>query len=237
MRCSQCSALVKPVAVVDIDGTIGNYHAHFYRFCRRYWGIPSRNGQWDGYGEFEDWIGINKEQYREAKLAYRQGGLKRWMPVYAGAQAMASAIVRHDIELWLVTTRPWLRVDNIHPDTKWWLERNEIAYDFLLYGNEDKYERLLENVELERVIGVLEDLPDQFDAAAQLGLPVYMRINKHNRAREAQRQPSISLDGFEKRMLQAKHEWEMENARADGSIQPNHGLHRAGSHRGIPQEG
>jgi len=193
---------------VDIDGTIGNYHAHFYRFCRRYWGLTSRNDQWDGSGEFEDWIGITKSQYREAKLAYRQGGLKRWMPVYNGAQAMTSAIVRHDIELWLVTTRPWLRMDNIDPDTRWWLERNEITYDYLMYGTEDKYGMLLKNVELDRIIGVLEDLPDQFDAARVLGLPVLMRMNKHNRDKNAQRYPATTLDGFEKLMLEAKHEWE-----------------------------
>jgi hypothetical protein len=196
MKCSNCSMPVKPVVAIDIDGTLGDYHDHFYELCVVYWGLERRLGHWDGSGEFEDWIGINKEQYREAKLAYRQGGRKRWMPMYPGADVLTRNIRDLGCELWLVTTRPWLRLDNIDPDTRWWLDHNQIEFDHLLYGNDEKYDRLLELIEHERIIAVLEDLPDQFDAALKLELPVLQRQNYHNNAPSARKEPSTDFKGF-----------------------------------------
>jgi hypothetical protein len=188
---------VKPVVAIDIDGTIGNYHDHFAAMCCGYWGISlPRSAHWDGYGEFEDWIGVTKDQYREAKLAYRQGGYKRTMQVYYGAHSLLRNIRRAGAELWLVTTRPWLRLDNIDPDTRWWVSFNGLEFDHLLYGNDEKYLRLIEQVDAQRIVAVLDDLPEQFDIATELGLPIYQRKNEHNKYPKCQRSPSCDLVEF-----------------------------------------
>lgn len=180
MLCSKCSSPVRPIVVFDIDGTLGDYHRHFWSFVARYW---DRNGireieDFDGRVEFEDFLGLTKEQYREAKLAYRQGGSKRWMPCYEESAAIV-AEVRTLAEVWICTTRPWQRLDNIDPDTREWLRRNEIHIDGILYGD-TKYEQLVETVDPIRITAVVEDLPDQFWTAKNLGLPVILRENHHN---------------------------------------------------------
>ncbi len=88
MLCSGCSETVTPIVVWDIDGTLGAYHWAFTEFVRRYWNLDvnPHTDPWYGEGEFEDYLGLTKERYRQAKLAYRLGGNKRWLPIYQGAQ-------------------------------------------------------------------------------------------------------------------------------------------------------
>lgn len=184
-RCSDCSKRLKPIVVCDIDGTLGDYHGHFQWFVSKYWNMPALVsgttpwGNWNGIGEFEEFLGITKQQYREAKLAYRQGGMKRWMPLYPGAKEMIRELRTMGAEVWIATTRPWQRLDNIDPDTRFWLEIHGIEIDGLLYG-EDKYRQLCEAVDKERVAAVIDDLPEQYEIASGFGLPVMLRDNYHN---------------------------------------------------------
>lgn len=167
MRCSECSAPVRPVVAVDIDGTLGDYHGHFLRFASGY--LDSH--LWLGYhGKptfkvwFLDTYGSDERTWRDIKLAYRQGALKRTMPPYPHAAGLCQSVIDSGAELWLTTTRPFQRLDNIDPDTREWLRRQGIAYHGLLY-DEDKYRVLAEIVDRDRVVAVLDDLPEQFDAA------------------------------------------------------------------------
>ncbi len=180
MFCSKCGGSVKPIWVSDIDGTLSDYHGSFARFAWRYWGMKVVGYEpWDGTGEFEGYLQITKAQYREAKLAFRQGGNKRWAPVYPGARELSEAVHEAGGEFWVATTRPWQRLDNIDPDTQWWLKRNGIEVDGLLYGD-NKYDLLVEAVDKTRIVGVLDDLVDQYHKAWSHGLPAYLRVNDHN---------------------------------------------------------
>lgn len=179
MKCSECSAALKPVVACDIDGTLGAYHQPFIGFCSRYFAIPVPVEPWDGSCEMEQWIGITKLQYREAKLAYRQGGNKRWMPVYDGAADFATMVRDAGAEFWVATSRPWQRLDNIDPDTRFWLDLNGIPFDGLLYGD-DKYTQLVNNVDKDRIVMVVDDLPEQLEKASNLGLLHFQVDRPHN---------------------------------------------------------
>lgn len=180
MLCSKCSSVVKPVLAVDIDGTLGNYHDHFTNFCEMYF---QRNFRfdYDGSCDFEDYLLLTREEYRAAKLAYRQGGMKRSMTPYMGAAALLQQAVIYEIEVWVATTRPYQRLDNIDPDTRFWMSNNDMLYHSMLYGD-DKYEQLDEHVDRDRVLMVIDDLPEQvFRAEAVWGGRAYMVQRKHNR--------------------------------------------------------
>lgn len=180
MLCSKCQHPIHPVVVLDIDGTLGDYHGHFHAFAEAYEGRALRPG-YDGSMELHEWYGMHLEHYRNIKLAYRQGGMKRSMPCYADARELTATLRKNNVETWVCTTRPYLRLDNIDPDTREWLARNRISYDGLLYS-ENKYERLLEIVAAERIVAVVDDLPEMCDAAAQRisdKVPI-LRIAPHN---------------------------------------------------------
>lgn len=182
MKCTHCSREVTPVVAVDIDGTIARYHDHFLHFLDLYFNRPMPRN-WDGSGDWEDFLHITRPRYEDSKLAFRQGGFKRWMPEYAGGAEMIEDIRAAGAEIWITTTRPYLRLDSVDPDTREWLERNGIYYDHLLY-HEDKYRQLCHLVGAGRVVAVIEDLPSQYRRAVDIfGSGAAILVNRvHNTA-------------------------------------------------------
>lgn len=192
MRCSECSHEIRPVVAVDIDGTLGDYHGHFLRFAADYLGIvqrpPGSDYEYNGSIKFStfciSYFRIDLATYRQIKLAYRQGGMKRTMPIFDGAERIPE-IQKAGAELWVTTTRPFLSLDNVIPDTVEWLRRHEITYRGILF-DEDKYHQLAERIDRERVVAILDDLPEMYDAAvAEFDYPVPILVQGHyNRAVE-----------------------------------------------------
>lgn len=173
-----------PVVALDLDGTLGNYHKHFLWFAELWLG-KAMPDPWEFNPGMPLWkfMGVSRARYRECKLAYRQGGLKRFMPVYDGASDLTYAIKREKAEVWICTTRPYLRLDNIDPDTREWLRRNNIRYDAVLFGD-DKYAELKRQAgssRTGRVVVVFDDLPEQTAKAINLGFCTYIRDQPYNR--------------------------------------------------------
>lgn len=175
-----------PVVALDIDGTLGDYHGHFLRFAEGWYGRPMPSPETINPGlPLHRFMRTTKKTYRDCKLAYRQGGLKRSMPCYSGASEMTRTIRKAGAEVWICTTRPYLRLDNIDPDTREWLRRNKIQYDAVIYG-EDKYRELVRQVGLERIVAVADDLPEMVRAAHILGIGnIYLKDQPYNRQLEA----------------------------------------------------
>lgn len=186
----------KPIVALDIDGTLGDYHRNFLEFADRYFSsdcgswveMASRNDNTQGLPLWK-WMGIPQRDYRDAKLAYRQGGWKRWMPVYEGASELTKSLRYEGIEVWLCTTRPYLRLDNVDPDTREWLRRNRIEYDALLFDpvhEEDgsKYDELCRQVG-DRVACIVDDLPEMVNSAHwsfyQYGVAPIIRDQPYNK--------------------------------------------------------
>jgi hypothetical protein len=184
MLCTKCGELVRPVVAIDIDGTLGDFHTHFLTFLDGYIGSGARGMYaYDGSEEFKPWamdvFGIDDATWRAAKLAYRQGGMKRTMPRFHEADLLINECRDMGAEVWLTTTRPYLRLDGIDPDTREWCRRNGIEFDGLLY-DEEKYARLAERVSPERVVAVLDDLLEQVNAAREAfgeGVPILRRTS------------------------------------------------------------
>lgn len=170
----------KVVVALDIDGTLGDYHAHFLKFAEQWLGRPMPDSnQTNPALRLHTFMNVSLRAYRECKLAYRQGGLKRSMPVYEGASELTRNIRKLGAEVWLCTTRPYLRLDNIDPDTREWLRRNNIKYDAILFG-EDKYRELNRQAGW-RVGIVVDDLPEMCQTAKRLGFRVAIRDQPYNR--------------------------------------------------------
>ena len=175
----------KPVIALDIDGTLGDYHGHFLRFAEGYVGKPMPNPSEINPGLLlYKHMHISRAAYRATKLAYRQGGLKRSMPVYPFAAELTQRIRKAGSEVWICTTRPYLRLDNIDPDTREWLRRNRIQYDAVLFG-EAKYKELIRQVGSERIIAVADDLPEQTIKAYHLDIrPIFLIDQPYNKGWE-----------------------------------------------------
>jgi hypothetical protein len=188
MLCSKCSEVVRPVVAIDIDGTLGDYHGHFVRFAAEWLGrsfVAVGAELYDGTARFSEWFcasfNVDLATFRSIKLAYRQGGMKRTMPVYPGAANFVNSLSEF-AEVWITTTRPHDRYDRVDPDTREWLSRNGVEYDGLLY-EDAKMEALASRVDPSRVAFVLDDLPETLESAVRLfpGAGTFLRRSAWNR--------------------------------------------------------
>lgn len=171
MKCSNCSREIRPIVAVDIDGTLGNYHMHFFNFAKAYFGSkvsPIQSVGYTGNTRYYNWFcktfEVSHFEFRECKLAYRQGGLKRSMPVYLNASDFTKLLRSIGFEIWITTTRPYMRLDNIDPDTRFWLDHNKIDYDYMIYDDK-KYRILAKQVDPKRVLAVVDDLAEEVEEA------------------------------------------------------------------------
>jgi len=177
--------VLRPVVGLDIDGTLGEYHEHFAEYAEMYLQRPVIR-HWDGSMPYWKCFGVSKITYRQMKLGYRQGRFKRGMPVRHGAKGLTWVLRQAGAEVWVCTTRPWLRLDNIDPDTRFWLRNNGIQYDGVLFGSQ-KYRNLASLVGIERVVGVLDDEPEQCALADRVGLPAHIIDRPYNKDGESLR--------------------------------------------------
>lgn len=176
---------MKPVVALDIDGTLGDYHGHFLRFAEDWYGrtMPKPSDINPGL-PLHKFMNTSKSTYRQCKLAYRQGGLERSMPVYDGASELTHNLRKIGVELWLCTTRPYLKMDTQSPNTLHWLRRNKIQYDHLLAGPH-KYRDLAKQVrDSNRIVATLDDLPEMYDQAEAIGLPAILHSQPYNQHRK-----------------------------------------------------
>lgn len=180
MLCSSCSRTLRPIVAVDIDGTLADYHGPFTQFVANYLGADPPEYAYNGRIGFRAWtqgtFDIDQRTWEDIKLAYRQGAQKRMLPITTGAKALMDGLIDYDLEVWITTTRPHLRLDGIDPDTRAWLRRHGIEYHGLLY-DDDKYARLAEYVEPVRVVAVVDDLREQLEAAER-ALPASTAIKR-----------------------------------------------------------
>lgn len=187
MLCSKCRAVIRPVVALDIDGTMGRYHEHFLEFAERYLDAQAA-WDYDSSISFREWFKLRyfvpDDVWHDVKLAYRQGGMKRSMPVYPYAWNLTEYVHSLGAELWITTTRPYIRHDNVDPDTREWLKRNNIRYDYLIYDGH-KYGKLADLVGAERIAVIIDDLEEQLVEAQVAGVApdaLFLRRNAFNGA-------------------------------------------------------
>lgn len=170
------------MVALDLDGTLGDYHRHFERFAQMWTG---RDIVWDPeiVGPFYKQLGMSKAVYRQCKLAYRMGGMKRSIPMFEGADELSRAIRGAGVAIAACTTRPYLAMSTIDLDTQHWLKRNGIQVDHILYG-EHKYRDLVKSVGSNRVVCALDDDLSQLGIATRLGVTPILRRNEANKGYE-----------------------------------------------------
>lgn len=181
MKCTECSQPIRPVVALDIDNTLSDYSGSLLGFADGYLALGRGRELVRRYkgGSLREHMDIDAHTYRQMKVAYRQGGGKRIQRTMPGAVLLCVAIKQCDVELWLTTTRPYLKFDSTDPDTRFWLDVNGFKYDHLLY-EDDKYERLVEIVGRDRICAVLDDDVAQCYTATELGLTVTQAGSQYN---------------------------------------------------------
>jgi phosphoglycolate phosphatase-like HAD superfamily hydrolase len=198
--------IARPVFGIDCDGTLTEFHMHFFQFAEQYLGIKIPP-YYDGTKTMAEHIGVSKRTYREVKLHFRLSGLKRAMPVIPQARELCFNLRRRGAEIIICTTRPFLKVDGLEEDTRECLRRNRIQHDGVIHG-ENKYRELLRRAGRERIVGVLDDLPEMIQQATAIGLPAVLLRRPQNDYWRNYDPQTNSLLGAEAILLNMLNEWE-----------------------------
>jgi len=206
---------LKPVVALDIDGTLGDYHGHFTTFAALWIGrpLPHPSLMTDDI-PFYKHLGMSKATYRQIKLAYRQGGMARSMPIFQGAADLTRDLRHEGAEVWLCTTRPYMRHDSTDPDTRHWLRRNRIQWDHIIYGP-NKYRELIKIVPPGNILAVLDDLPEMLEQARSLWLPAFVRDQPYNQKVDLPRVADFMRDEWPGRMMRQILDWRRNGKRLD----------------------
>lgn len=181
MLCDQCHRTVTSAVVFDVDGTLGNWHSQFLAFMSL-WLDEEVSYGYDGRRELSDYLGLRKEVYREAKLAFRSGGYKRWMPTFEEDKEHPLEPILEacwGLDIWIATTRPWRRLDNVDRDLEFWLDRNGIHPKGIVYG-EDKYAQLARIIDPASVLVAFDDDIEQIREGIEEGFEMCFRFSKWN---------------------------------------------------------
>jgi hypothetical protein len=208
MLCSKCGAPLKPVIALDIDGTLADYHGAFIDFALKWLDRPLGQITYNGSMDLATYLAISKEEYRHIKLAYRQGGQKRWQkPMYGNPGWLVDQLRDLGYEVWITTTRPYAKFDNTDPDTRWWLQKHGIHFDGLVYG-ELKIHDLDAIVGRERIAMVVDDLEMNLRHCLNLGIPAYQILTRYN---AGARWPGPTVQGYQDIIDIAKRIKELDN--------------------------
>jgi hypothetical protein len=175
----------KPIVALDVDGTLGDHYQHTVNFASLWLGreihYKPENGWPDGASKFQfaRAMGVSKATYRQIKLAYRQGGMVRSMPLHDGAKELVDDLRRLGASVWICTTRPYLRLDTMAADTSHWLKRHHLNVDGLI-ASDYKYHDLVKAVGHMNVVGMLDDLPEMCVQATKAKVLPLMISRSHN---------------------------------------------------------
>jgi phosphoglycolate phosphatase-like HAD superfamily hydrolase len=194
----------RPVVALDLDGTLLDYHRHFLVFAAGYLGTwdPEEPAYlaYDARIPLHKWLRVSKTTYRECKLAYRRGQMKRSVPALPPPLPQAGELTRQlrrwGADIWICTTRPYLSHDEVDDATRHSLRRNGVQYQGIIWG-ERKYHELVRTVGKDRVAAVLDDLPEMCTQAAKLGLPAGFALRPHNRLQFTQLHPGTLYPAYE----------------------------------------
>ena len=131
-------------------------------------------------GPVEAAAALRLEASEDMKNAFYSGGRFREMAAVPGAAAGLARISASGIKIVLITARPQWQYKRLHSDTVYWLNREGMTYDLLLFSR-NKVEAVYDHVRPAWPIAFVEDHPSNADAIAEAGIQVLLYDQPHNR--------------------------------------------------------
>lgn len=130
------------LAVLDIDGIICSHSVEFLRGTT--------------YNTIYEFKNDDINLYNEKKYSFRVSGIKRNLPVKPYVYNFLQTLKNKGYLILLLSARPYEKFIRIYADTLYWLENNDIKYDFLFF-NKNKEQFIIDNVLPEQVKFCVDD--------------------------------------------------------------------------------
>ena len=115
----------KRIAIIDIDGCLCEYpNPVFFSYVE-----SCTNMLYSDLEKMKEDLGLTL--YEDLKSNYRRLGLKREIKVNLDALSFLELLKKDQFEIIILTSRP--NIFNVVKDTRYWLDKNSVPYDFLCF--------------------------------------------------------------------------------------------------------
>lgn len=150
-----------PIALLDLDGVLNEYPGPFIRF------VNEHNSGID----LSTMAKIEEAPYLKARMKhlYRQSGIKRTLPRIDTSVIAAQMLKARGYAIVIMSQRPAEGYHRIYGDTLYWLRRNEVPYDRLIFVP-DKQHKLVLAPYLPRIKLAVDDDPKVVLSLLDLGI-------------------------------------------------------------------
>lgn len=152
-----------PCCIIDIDGVLASYPNFFYE-----WSIKNFYPTHSVHEFTRLYKSMNLLSREGLKKKYRQSGVKATMPLIPGAKELLHCVKRRSaLKIILMTNRPYAEFYRIYPDTLFWLEKNDLPYDGIIWSR-DKGIDALKN--FRNVCWAVDDNPENVKRFREAGI-------------------------------------------------------------------
>lgn len=165
----------KKVIGVDIDGVLADYPKCFQDFILEKTGVWIDLQGYDLYGEYAAVLGRGVAE--NLKKEFRESGQKRYIPVIPEAKDFLHRYHKKGYKIVLLTSRPYKEHKRIFADTIYWLNKNELVHDAIIWDEEKNYKAIQQFPNMEFMV---EDNGKFALNIAELGYPVYLIDKSYN---------------------------------------------------------
>jgi uncharacterized HAD superfamily protein len=122
--------------------------------------------------------GLSYDEYRFQKRMYRLCGIKANLPADEHAALVTQTLKQQGWTIIIVTARPAQDYPCLAEQTKYWLEKNKIVYDFIEFGEKNKRAKVLQDFPHAKF--VVEDNSYLANQMAKWGYKVFLVENPYN---------------------------------------------------------
>jgi len=158
------------ICVFDLDDTLSNSIEYWLKF------IETETGKkFDTLHEAKQTLSYN--EYRNLKCKFRNSGTKINILCKDCASEVTQKLRERGFTIIIMTARPFKDYKNLFKVTIDWLDKNKIAYDGIIFG-ENKHVKAM--TELENVKFIVEDHRYTANLCSKFGIRTYLLTNKYN---------------------------------------------------------
>lgn len=148
--------------VFDIDGVINNYPLNIMEYMK--------------ITDLKHFKKSNRTEYRKLKDSFENTGQERHNIVNNDTREILKKL-SIDYKIILLTARPYEKISRLYYDTIYWLEQEQIPYDYLFFS-EHKEDFLIQNFNPEQIEFVIDDQIDNINKLSNT-FKSYLLFNKN----------------------------------------------------------
>ena len=156
------------IAFVDIDGILATWPETFIDFVNNKLDLNSVVYKtYPSIVELED-----RRNLYDLKREYRLSSVKRAMELIPGASELLNKLKGFGYYIILITARPYKEIFRIYSDTLYWLEKNNLCFDGIIW-EQDKEKYIIEHFDKDKVAFCIDDAIENVNKLHQNGFEVY----------------------------------------------------------------